>query len=249
MSAIEHLKHLPRWTYLTAAGVSVGAIGIKLWKGRAAPDPTQTPSDGTSAGDAYSGSVQPATTGSSPPGVIVPPIITGGDGASASDLGAAFASLVGGTIDNLTGLVGTVLTGDQANMNALIGNQGAISLSAIDLLAGAGTPPQPVIVNPTPVVVNMPKPSTPPRVTNPPTPTNKAAAAVPYISAAINSIPTKSSSNADAARRSALRSTLTAALNEAKQGNVTRTRADLTAARATAEGTTKDHINRALNAL
>lgn len=161
MSIVNTIKHAPRWTWYTIGGVVVGVGALRIYKDRAAPDPTAVAGDGTTTGDALSGSTQPATTGSSPPGVIVPPIITGSDGGSASDLGAAFAGLVGGTIGDLSDLLGTVVTGDQANLNAMIANQGQWTGQLIDALAGAGSPPQPVHVNPSPVIVNMPPPPQP----------------------------------------------------------------------------------------
>jgi hypothetical protein len=165
---MDSVKHAPRWTWYTVAGVTLGTVGLKFWKGRAVPAATQTAADGSTTGDTGSGSVQPATTGSSPPGVIVPPIIMGG---SSVDTGSA---IVGPAFTDLAGLLGTVVTGNQANINTLIGQQGQQSSQIIDLLAGAGQPPQPISVQGPPVNVVVQAPpaaavSSPPSAKCPPT--------------------------------------------------------------------------------
>lgn len=169
MSLVDTVKHAPRWTWYTVAGVTLGTIGLKVWKGRAVPAGTQTAADGSTVADQYSGSTQPATTGGSPPGVIVPPIITGGS----DDGSTAAMALLGGAFTDFTSLLGTVVTGDQQNLNTLITNQGQQSSQIIDLLAGAGQAPQPVSVQPPPVNVVVQAPpaapvSAPPSAQCPP---------------------------------------------------------------------------------
>ena len=163
MSIMDTVKHAPRWTWYTVAGVGLGAVALKVYRGRAVPDGEQTATDGSTVGDTYSGSTQPATTGGSAPGVIVPPIITGGgdDGMSAA------AAIIGNAFTDFTGLLGTVVTGDQANLNTLINTQGEQSSHIIDLLAGGGVSPQPVSVQPPPVNVVVQAPP-PPAVSAPP---------------------------------------------------------------------------------
>lgn len=149
MSIVDTVKHAPRWTWYTVAGVSLGAIGLKVWKGRAAGDTSQTAADGSTVGDTGSGSTQPATTGGSPPGVIVPPIITGGS----DDGSTAAMALIGGAFTDFTGLLGQVVSGDQQNISTLITGQQGTTDKVLDLLAGGGVAPQPVSIQPPPVNV------------------------------------------------------------------------------------------------
>jgi LysM repeat protein len=171
MNFIERVKHLPRWSWYTAAGVSAGALALKLYKNRAAPDAVAQASSGDTVADGATGSVQPATSGGSPPGVIVPPVIMPSDGGTAGDIAGALSGLLGGVVDNMTGLVGGVVSGEQVNQGVLLGILGSQSdIAGQVLLANAGPPPVPVQVNPTPVIVQMPPPAKPPVAHPPPKP-------------------------------------------------------------------------------
>jgi hypothetical protein len=153
-------------------GVGVGAAAIKVWKGRDATPADKTASDAGTAADAYPGTGMPATTGSSPPGVIVPPIVMGGDGASASDLGAAFAGIIGGTITDLTGFMTTAIDAQSADTQTWIGAFQGNTDHWIDALAAAGQAPAPVTVTPTPVNITVaaPPPAPVPAAPAPPAP-------------------------------------------------------------------------------
>lgn len=181
MAALDALKRAPRWTWYIAGGVGLGAVAIRVYNGRDADDADVSAGDGSTVGDSTPGTVYPGTTGSSPPGVIVPPIITGGDGGSASDLGAAFAGLIGGTITDLTGLVGMTIDAQGAatqtwigamsdNTNTWISAWQADRGEFLKAIAEAGSRPLPVAQNPTPVVVNVAPPPAAP-VAAPPAPT------------------------------------------------------------------------------
>lgn len=157
MSAMDSLKRAPRWTWYVVGGVGIGAGALRIWKGRAADPAKQTAADGSTVSDIQSGGVAPTTTGSSPPGVIIPPIITsdsGGD--NASEMAGVFGTLFGGVFDDFTSLLGTVVAGDQANLATIIGGQQQVNEDIIAHLADAGPPPAPVMVNPSPVVVYVP---------------------------------------------------------------------------------------------
>jgi hypothetical protein len=132
-----------------------------VYHNRAVPDGTQSASDGSTIGDTSPGSTQPLSTGGSPPGVIVPPIITGGDSGGADLL----ASVFGGAFTDFTNLLGIVVTGDQQNLNSLINNQGATTGALIDLMAGGGVAPQPVSQQPPPVNVVVQTPPAPTQAT------------------------------------------------------------------------------------
>lgn len=161
MHIAESIKHAPRWAWYTVAGVTAGGLGIKLWQGRAAEDTEQVAADdGGGLTVAEPGTNTVATPAS--PAVIVPPVITGNDddpnpavgGLSELFLGGAQAlidqvlgrdsALIGGVQETnavLTGYLGS--RGDQA--------QGTVSDIAKELVAQAGSAPQPVAKNPTPV--------------------------------------------------------------------------------------------------
>jgi hypothetical protein len=193
MSAFDAIKRAPRWTWYIAGGVGLGSIAIRLYQNRDAEDAAVASGDGATAGDYGTGTTTPATTGSSPPGVIVPPIIMGNDGGSASDLGAAFAGLVGGTIDDLTQLAGRSIDAQyasnqqwigavQESNTSWVGSFGAANQQWIGALAQAGSAPQPVAQNPTPVVVNV-APAPAPAVAAPVKGTPAAPAGYPHKSA------------------------------------------------------------------
>lgn len=180
MSALDAIKRAPRWTWYIAGGVGLGTVAIKLYQNRDAEDPEVNAGSGATVGDGAPGTVTPATTGSSPPGVIVPPIVMGGDGNSIGEIGAAFAAMVGGTITDLTDLTGraidanaaanqqwigafqdsnTTWVGHFGDSNASwIGALSGLNGQFIDALAAAGNAPQPVAQNPTPVIVNVTPP-------------------------------------------------------------------------------------------
>jgi hypothetical protein len=166
VSAIDAIKRAPRWTWYVVGGVGIGAIAIKTWQGRDAEEGEATTADGTPIGDRYPGTTQPATTGGSPPGVIVPPIITGGDGGSISEIGAVLSGMVGGVITDLSGLVGTAIDANQQSQSQWIGTMGEIQsnwINNLPMLINAGSPPQPVAVNPPVVNVTVTPPAAPPQ--------------------------------------------------------------------------------------
>lgn len=162
MSFVQRIKTLPKWAWWTTGGVTIGAVALKVYGDRAKPDDTAVAGEGEPVGDTGPGYTQPATSGGSPPGVIVPPIITPGNADTASDVAGAIAGLFGGAFTDLTGLLGSVVSGQQANIDSLIGQHGQTNDAIIDLVAGAGGAPQPVAVTPTPVIVQAPPPAAPP---------------------------------------------------------------------------------------
>jgi hypothetical protein len=180
MSAVDALKRAPKWTWFVVGGVGLGSVAIKMYQGRDAEAKAAAAGDGTPAGDAGGGTAYPTTTGGSPPGVIVPPIITGGDGGSIGDLGAAFAGLFGSTITDLSELTGRAIDANASNNGqwidafsqanqSWVGYFGQGNSQWIDALAAAGSAPQPVAQNPTPVIVNVTGPAPAAPVASPPT--------------------------------------------------------------------------------
>jgi len=140
---LSAVKNAPRWAWVTAAGVGIGAAGIKLWHGRAKPasEANATPADG-SALDA-SGNPLPTTTGN-PVATIVPPVIIGGGTADpqsgVSDLQNLYVSGVQSVLDAASNIYGPVATIEQA----LLSNFGDIAgsnASTLQALALAGSAP------------------------------------------------------------------------------------------------------------
>lgn len=163
----QRIKSLPKWAWWTTGGVTIGAVALKVYGDRAKPADVAVGTDGEPVGDTYGNSTQPATTGSSPPGVIVPPIIVPANADSASDIAGAISGLFGESFNGLVGLVGQVVTGQQGNMDSLIYQGGQTNEAIIGLIAGAGGAPEPASMVPTPVIVMAPPPPSPPVATAP----------------------------------------------------------------------------------
>lgn len=98
MALTDTLKRAPRWAWVTAAGIGLGAGAITLYRHRAAPPKDAAATDATA--DPYGGPL-PTTTGN-PVATIVPPVLVGGGGSNGSDLFASLAAgIVGGWQDVL----------------------------------------------------------------------------------------------------------------------------------------------------
>lgn len=152
MNIAADLKRAPKWALIGTGGILAGSVAIKLYKGRATDGTAQGAGDGTPAGDDTTGTGVPTTGGGT--GVIVPPTVVT---TPQSDSGfAAGLEFLQGAFADLSALVGTVVTGDQQNMANLVGANTQLGTTALDTLAAAGAAPQPVQVNPTPVVVQIP---------------------------------------------------------------------------------------------
>lgn len=138
------IKKAPRWAWVTAGGIGIGAAGIKLWKNRAKPasETTATATDGSLL-DA-NGNPLPTTSMANPVATIVPPVIIGGTGDGTGD---ALGNLMG-IFTNLTQTIGdtyqSIWGPTQTAEMALLGNFGDIASSnagAIQALAQAGSAP------------------------------------------------------------------------------------------------------------
>lgn len=150
MSIVDSVKRAPRWAWLTAAGVGIGAGAIKLYRDRAAP-PAEVVS-----GEVVDGGALPVGTaaGSSAgyPGVVVPPVIIGGNG---DDPGAASVGVLGDIFGGFAALVAQLSGGDQGIIQT---QTETIGDALTGLIANAGGPPGQTVQNPTPVVINLPAP-------------------------------------------------------------------------------------------
>jgi hypothetical protein len=94
MPIAKTVKRAPRWAWYIAGGVGLGAIAIRVWKGRDAE-----PSDSTSVTSVGS----PAATAAPSPVITPPVIIQGNDGSGAMESLAGMIGVFGGSFDNAQG--------------------------------------------------------------------------------------------------------------------------------------------------
>jgi hypothetical protein len=141
---LSAIKRAPRWAWVTAAGIGIGAAGVKLYKNRAKPASEQatTTSDG-SALDAV-GNPLPTSSGN-PVATIVPPVIIGGQtadpNAGVGELQALYISGVQTLVDSFQSVWGPVMT-SQMELLSGYGQTGMDNASTIQALALAGSAPK-----------------------------------------------------------------------------------------------------------
>lgn len=163
------IKRAPKWTWYTATGLGLGAVAIKFYQNRGGKqDQPITNEIGSEVG-----SLQGTTSGGTPPGVIVPPVILGGSG-SDPNLG------VGPLQDLFMSGAQSIFGAWEAMVGPLQTTQSSLLMSSTDTisqiaLAGAapqsvGTPvvsappipqPAPITIAPRPVIAAPPKPTAP----------------------------------------------------------------------------------------
>lgn len=144
------IKRAPKWAWYGAAGLTAGAIGIKVWKGRAADPATEGEAgDGTTAGDGMQTS---SPSGGGPTSVIVPPVIAGSDGGDPNAGLSPLWDVASGVIGQWGQIVGTVL-GDEHDL--VMSQPDTVSGIWQTAISTAGSAPAPAASNPT-VVVTVP---------------------------------------------------------------------------------------------
>lgn len=182
MDLTNSIKRAPRWAWYTAAGVGVGAAGLKLWKNRAVGATDQSATDGTSTGD-LTGTGAAVLTGS-PTSVIVPPIVTGGGdsgGSSSSliDMMSLWTGATQTTIDQLSSIYAPVaaIEADLLGQLPVLITQNQVTPAQLLAMMQAGQ--SPAAPSQTPAVINTPTPaaatpaqSTPPPAAPPPAATS-----------------------------------------------------------------------------
>lgn len=153
MALTDAIKHAPRWAWVTAAGVGLGAAGIKLWNGRAKD--ASTPADATTIGDPSA--PYPVANGSTTPaGIIVPPVIVGQQGTDQQfglqDLHNLYISATQGLIEGYQQLWGPVMSEQMALLdgNAATIQSLALAGSAPNSGATPGQPALPAAISPIP---------------------------------------------------------------------------------------------------
>lgn len=167
MAVTDALRHAPRWAWVTAGGIGLGAAGIKLWNHRAKPASEQDVAPGQIGDPSSPYPMAPSST-SSPVATIVPPVIIGNGGGSDSAFGLQ------GLHDTYIGAVQSVLQsyadvwGPVQTTHLMLTQGMAETLGA---LAQAGSAPnssplpaalQPFPVAPAPVQQALPAPPPPP---------------------------------------------------------------------------------------
>jgi len=156
LSLATTVKRAPKWAWYTVAGVTVGAVGVKLYRNRT----TTAAQDATSQADQAAndpGNYSYGAGGVS--GVIVPPVIIP-PADSSGDAAGLLGSVLGGVSD-LTGLVlGSVETLIGPTQEA---QQGLVDTSIDTLstlaLMNAGSPPTPQQNGMPPISTPVPAPA------------------------------------------------------------------------------------------
>lgn len=180
MQVTQTIKKAPKWAWYTVGGVALGAVALRVWKGRAV-DTTTTTTDTTVSGT-------PTPVSSQPSPVIVPPVILGGNNDSGD--GGAYAGIFdmfGGVITTAMTTISGLAQGDQELATTTITGSQDISKAA---LAQAGGAPQPVSQLPPIQITTTSAPTPTPRAT--PVTTPKCPAAYPNYNAAEGPVGPKS---------------------------------------------------------
>lgn len=160
MGIADSIKRAPRWAWITAGGVGLGAAAIKLWNDRDAPATEDDPA--AVVDEAAGGGYQYGAGGAS--GVIVPPVIVAPPENDANMgvgvLQDLYVSAVGQLVSGWENIWGPVQTAQLSLITDTLPNM-------IDNLANAGSAPS---REPTPVVVHFPEPQPQPQPVAPPPP-------------------------------------------------------------------------------
>lgn len=160
MNPTDAIKHAPRWAWYTAGGVAVGAGALHFWKNRTTADGTTPLAPSTTDPVTMGGDPTMAGVGASSP-IYIPSIATSqndtGDPNSGSAAGLQTTS---GIIDSAGGLISSISGIYQPVIDTNSTLTGLAS-DAIAALANAGSPPAPVVQNPTPLPATVPVAVTP----------------------------------------------------------------------------------------
>jgi hypothetical protein len=178
MGLTDSLKRAPKWTWYTAAGLGLGGIAIRLYQNRGGRlDQPITNEVGEEIGG-----IGGMTSGGTPPGIIVPPVILGSQGDPNIGVGPLQELFVGGTQSLLSSWEALVAPLMSTQSALLMGNSETISQ-----LAMAGSAPQSVgvpvvsvapVPQPAPILL-APRPAPPP-----PKPPDRCVGAFPNLNEA-----------------------------------------------------------------
>lgn len=173
MSALDMVKRAPKGAVLISAGIAGGAVIVYTVKHRDKP----APDGSTDAVTDTTGDQPYQMWDSSPvPGIVVPPVVTGGSSDGPTSIDTGLASLFMGGFENILGtLTGAFETVQADNHDITAGNQSIVAGLVADIVptltgGGAPTSPAPVgAVAPSGAQVAQPPPA--------PTPASRAPTA------------------------------------------------------------------------
>jgi hypothetical protein len=148
MALTTSIKRAPRWAWYTAGGIGLGAVAIQVYRRRAVE--TLTPGDATNDAQVIG---TPGGGSAAPSPVITPPVIIAPNQDS-PDFAGMFA-IFGDALNNTIATVGQLATGDQGITTMAV--VGGLDL-ARESIASAGQAPAPAA---TPIIVQVPTPTTP----------------------------------------------------------------------------------------
>lgn len=150
------IKNVPKWAWLVAGGVGIGGIALRV---------LQNKRDAAASTEAGTTGTDPATgmpTGTAPPGVIVPPVILGGDDGDGAG-SAAMSELAGVLGQGFADVLGTAagLAWNPAEISGLLTTTGANTTDQLRAIIGAagGAPPS---ASQVPTIINVTAPSAAP---------------------------------------------------------------------------------------
>jgi hypothetical protein len=171
------LKKAPRWSLYVGGGVVLGGLALKLYSNRTTSTSADTGNASTASDPAVMGGTGVYGPSGSPGPIISPVILPSAGGVDQSgtglgDLQALYLSGTTGLYDAYSLLLSQLL-GQNADLSQGLSDAGlgAIgTVSQIALTAGAGSAPQPLLSNPTPVVAAIVPPAPPAAAATPPAP-------------------------------------------------------------------------------
>lgn len=181
MALTDTLKRAPRWAWVTAAGVGIGAAGIKLWNNRAKPD-SETTATPTTVYDPTSPYPVPTST-NSPVATIVPPVIIGQDNgdpnAGVGALQDLYIGAMGSVLEAYESVWGPVQTAQLGLLSGFASTIQDLAIAGSAPNSGGQAPGTSVL----PVaIVPFPAPAQPaPTPVPAPTPAPKRCTTAPYL--------------------------------------------------------------------
>lgn len=163
-SPVGIVKRAPKWAIYATGGVVAGGLALRLYKNRTTADGATPAAGTTDATQIGAGPVYGPSSGA--PGPIVPPTIIDNSAVDQSGTGLGmlqqlYTGGVQGVFDASQSLIYGLFGQSQQilDQQAALLNSSTNTVQQIALTAGAGAPPQPASIAPTPVVAYVPPPA------------------------------------------------------------------------------------------